>query len=102
MGKLESDVSFTQGETVATEYPDWVMVIAGCMIAVGILPIPAVFLLRRFQCLKLDTSIHQGAIRRIDTTASTKEMMADVDVSTSPLDSLIKEVIRKICISHPC
>jgi len=25
--------------------------------------------------------IHQGSIRRIDTTVSTKEMMGDVDVS---------------------
>ncbi|KAF4528110.1 hypothetical protein B566_EDAN016591 [Ephemera danica] len=68
------------GETESTIYPDWVMVIACFIIAAGVLPIPAVFLLRRFQCLKLDTSIHQGAIRRIDTTASTKEMMADVDL----------------------
>ncbi|XP_059471296.1 sodium-dependent neutral amino acid transporter B(0)AT3 isoform X2 [Neocloeon triangulifer] len=70
----------TTGTTVSTVYPDWVMVIAICIIAVGVLPIPAVFLLRRFQCLKLDTDIHQGAIRRIDTTASTREMMADVDM----------------------
>lgn len=33
--------------------------------------------------MKLDVDIHQGSIRRIDTTVSTKEMMNDVDVSTA-------------------
>jgi solute carrier family 6 amino acid/orphan transporter-like 15/16/17/18/20 len=70
-----------QGKTVKEPYPDWVMVIAGLMITVGVLPMPVVFILRRCQCLKLDLDIHQGAIRRIDTTVSTKEMMGDVDVS---------------------
>jgi hypothetical protein len=70
-----------QGRTEDEPYPDWVMFVAGLMITAGILPMPIVFLLRRFQCLKLDLDIHQGAIRRIDTTVSTKEMMGDVDVS---------------------
>jgi solute carrier family 6 amino acid/orphan transporter-like 15/16/17/18/20 len=70
-----------QGKTVAEPYPDWVMVVAGLMITAGVLPMPIVFILRRCQCLKLDLDIHQGAIRRIDTTVSTKEMMGDVDVS---------------------
>ncbi|KDR20718.1 Sodium-dependent neutral amino acid transporter B(0)AT1, partial [Zootermopsis nevadensis] len=70
-----------EGKTVKEPYPDWVMVIAGLMITVGVLPMPVVFILRRCQCLKLDLDIHQGAIRRIDTTVSTKEMMGDVDVS---------------------
>ncbi|XP_075216196.1 sodium-dependent neutral amino acid transporter B(0)AT3 [Lycorma delicatula] len=69
-----------RGETVETQYPTWVMVIACSMITASILPIVLVFLLRRFQCLKLDVDIHQGAIRRIDTTVSTKEMMGDVDL----------------------
>ncbi|XP_071447708.1 sodium-dependent neutral amino acid transporter B(0)AT3 [Hetaerina americana] len=69
-----------KGETTELPYPNWVLVIAVLMIVAGVLPIILVFLLRRFQCLKLDTSIHQGAIRRIDTTASTKEMMGDVDL----------------------
>lgn len=51
------------------------------MIAAGTLPIPIVFLLRRYQCLKMDINIHEGSIRRIDTTVSTKEMITDVDVS---------------------
>ena len=70
-----------QGKTANEPYPDWVMVIAGLMITAGVLPMPIVFILRRCQCLKLDLDIHQGAIRRIDTTVSTKEMIGDVDVS---------------------
>jgi len=70
-----------QGRTANEPYPDWVMCVAGLMITAGILPMPIVFILRRCQCLKLDLDIHQGAIRRIDTTVSTKEMIGDVDVS---------------------
>ncbi|XP_076629260.1 sodium- and chloride-dependent transporter XTRP3 isoform X2 [Colletes latitarsis] len=69
-----------QGETVVTSYPSWVLAIAVVIIFAGIAPIPIVFLLRRFQCVKLDVDIHQGSIRRIDTTVSTKEMMGDVDL----------------------
>ncbi|CAB3249106.1 unnamed protein product [Arctia plantaginis] len=50
------------------------------MILAGVLPIPVVFILRRFQCLTFDVDIHQGSIRRIETTVSTKEMMSDQDV----------------------
>lgn len=63
------------------QYPNWVLAIAITMILAGILPIPIVFLLRRYQCLKFDVNIHEGSIRRIDTTVSTKEMITDVDVS---------------------
>ncbi|XP_003700818.1 sodium- and chloride-dependent transporter XTRP3 isoform X2 [Megachile rotundata] len=69
-----------KGEPVTLSYPDWVMAIAAVIIFAGIAPIPIVFLLRRFQCVKLDVDIHQGSIRRIDTTVSTKEMMGDVDL----------------------
>ena len=48
----------------------------------GILPMPLVFLLRRFQILSVDLDIHQGSIRRNETTASTKEMIDEDDVST--------------------
>ncbi|XP_018398933.1 PREDICTED: sodium- and chloride-dependent transporter XTRP3 [Cyphomyrmex costatus] len=68
------------GEAVPTSYPGWVLGIAVIIILAGIAPIPIVFLLRRFQLVKLDVDIHQGSIRRIDTTVSTKEMMADVDL----------------------
>ncbi|XP_073962891.1 uncharacterized protein [Choristoneura fumiferana] len=68
------------GRVVKTPYPDWVLLIALCMILAGVLPIPVVLLLRRFQCLAFDVDIHQGSIRRIETTVSTKEMMSDQDV----------------------
>ncbi|XP_050504670.1 sodium- and chloride-dependent transporter XTRP3 isoform X1 [Diabrotica virgifera virgifera] len=68
------------GDVNPTPYPPWVMSIAIAMILAGILPIPIVFLLRRYQCLKLDVNIHEGSIRRIDTTVSTKEMITDVDL----------------------
>ncbi|XP_001602339.2 sodium- and chloride-dependent transporter XTRP3 isoform X1 [Nasonia vitripennis] len=68
------------GTTVPMFYPDWVLAIAIVIILVGIAPIPVVFLLRVTQCHKLDVDIHQGSIRRIETTVSTKEMMGDVDM----------------------
>ncbi|XP_043267351.1 sodium- and chloride-dependent transporter XTRP3 isoform X2 [Venturia canescens] len=72
--------SASLGMTVQRSYPDWVLGIGICIIVAGVAPIPIVFLLRRFQCVKLDVDIHQGSIRRIDTTVSTKEMMGDVDL----------------------
>uniref|UniRef100_A0A1A9VXI1 Transporter n=1 Tax=Glossina austeni TaxID=7395 RepID=A0A1A9VXI1_GLOAU len=62
-----------------TNYPSWVMIIALCMILAGVLPMPIVFLMRSFQCLKVDLDIHQGSIRRNETTASTKEMIDNDD-----------------------
>ncbi|CAH0551934.1 unnamed protein product [Brassicogethes aeneus] len=77
--------SAEKGDVVNTPYPSWVLAIAITMVLAGILPIPIVFLLRRYQCLKMDINIHEGSIRRIDTTVSTKEMITDVDEQlTSP------------------
>ncbi|XP_015521293.2 sodium- and chloride-dependent transporter XTRP3 isoform X1 [Neodiprion lecontei] len=70
----------TKGVSVPTSYPGWVLVIAVIIVIAGVAPMPIVFFLRRFQCVKLDVDIHQGSIRRIDTTVSTKEMMGDVDL----------------------
>ncbi|XP_046738480.1 sodium- and chloride-dependent transporter XTRP3 isoform X2 [Diprion similis] len=70
----------TKGMSVPTSYPSWVLVIAVIIVIAGVAPMPIVFFLRRFQCVKLDVDIHQGSIRRIDTTVSTKEMMGDVDL----------------------
>ncbi|KAH8401189.1 hypothetical protein KR009_003560 [Drosophila setifemur] len=60
-------------------YPSWVMGVALAMILAGVLPMPIVFLMRSFQCLKVDLDIHQGSIRRNETTASTKEMIDNDD-----------------------
>lgn len=62
-----------------TKYPPWVMGIALAMILAGVLPMPIVFLMRSFQCLKVDMDIHQGSIRRNETTVSTKEMIDNDD-----------------------
>lgn len=71
-----------QGVIEQKNYPKWVMGIALSMILAGVLPMPIVFLMRSFQCLKVDLDIHQGSIRRNETTASTKEMIDnDDDVS---------------------
>nr|XP_029731087.1 sodium-dependent neutral amino acid transporter B(0)AT3-like isoform X1 [Aedes albopictus]XP_029731088.1 sodium-dependent neutral amino acid transporter B(0)AT3-like isoform X1 [Aedes albopictus]XP_029731089.1 sodium-dependent neutral amino acid transporter B(0)AT3-like isoform X1 [Aedes albopictus]XP_029731090.1 sodium-dependent neutral amino acid transporter B(0)AT3-like isoform X1 [Aedes albopictus] len=67
------------GITENKSYPDWVMAIALAMIVASVLPMPLVFLLRRFQILKVDLDIHQGSIRRNETTASTKEMIDEDD-----------------------
>jgi len=91
-----------QGRTADEPYPDWVMCIAGLMITAGILPVPIVFILRCCQCLKLDLDIHQGAIRRIDTTVSTKEMIGDVDVSFRNISYLYLNGHIYIYITHYC
>ncbi|EDW79759.2 uncharacterized protein Dwil_GK17955 [Drosophila willistoni] len=67
------------GMVVQKDYPTWVMAIALSMILAGVLPMPIVFLMRSFQCLKVDLDIHQGSIRRNETTASTKEMIDNDD-----------------------
>ncbi|XP_036330105.1 sodium-dependent neutral amino acid transporter B(0)AT3 isoform X1 [Rhagoletis pomonella] len=67
------------GAVQQANYPSWVMVIALAMILAGVLPMPIVFLMRSFQCLKVDLDIHQGSIRRNETTASTKEMIDNDD-----------------------
>lgn len=71
-----------------TSYPSWVMAIALVMILAGILPMPIVFLMRSFQCLKVDLDIHQGSIRRNETTASTKEMIDNDDDVSRELNSI--------------
>ncbi|OWR45748.1 Transporter, partial [Danaus plexippus plexippus] len=86
-----------EGRVEKTPYPPWVLFIAVAMILAGILPIPVVLLLRRFQCLALDVDIHQGSIRRIETTVSTKEMMSDQDVlspESVPPSQLLPDAAR--------
>lgn len=73
--------SVMQAKVEPTAYPTWALFIAFSMILAGVLPMPIVYLLRRFQILGVDLDIHQGSIRRNETTASTKVMMDDDDVS---------------------
>lgn len=74
-------ILFIQSKTEEKAYPGWVLSIGISMILAGLLPMPIVYLLRRFQILKVDLDIHQGSIRRNETTASTKQMMDEDDVS---------------------
>lgn len=90
------NLTWSQGQTKETEYPGWVLAIAVLMICASVAPIFLVFLLRRFQCLKYDLDIHQGAIRRIDTTVSTREMITDVDVSWSNLGSFVLDAVVEL------
>lgn len=74
------------------------MAIGVAMITAGVLPMPMVYLLRRFQILKVDLDIHQGSIRRNETTASTKQMMDDEDVSLNcNLFFSFNQIIIHIC-----
>lgn len=93
------------GSAKKTKYPNWVLAIAVCMVAASVLPILLVYLLRRFQILQVDLDIHQGSIRRNETTASTKEMMNDDDDVRTIFDlinSLILSVLLKIFETSFC
>lgn len=75
------------------------MAIGLSMIVAGVLPMPVVYLLRRFQILKVDLDIHQGSIRRNETTASTKQMMDDEDVSIyMPIENRFKSIKFVVCV----
>jgi type IV secretory pathway TrbF-like protein len=84
------------GKAVQTPYPNWVLGIAIGMVLASILPIVLVYLLRRFQVLSVDLDIHQGSIRRNETTASTKEMIDEDDVSRE----FIFIFFKWICLIH--
>lgn len=94
-----SKILFPKGKVEQTDYPPWVMGIALSMILAGVLPMPIVFLMRSFQCLKVDLDIHQGSIRRNETTASTKEMIDnDDDVSNcTDLNYHMYYISRSVC-----
>ena len=61
------------------------MAIAVILTLAGTAPILIVFLMRRFQCVKADMDIHQAAIKRIDTTASTAGMVREAEVCLAGL-----------------
>lgn len=92
-----------QGMVEQKDYPNWVMGIALSMILAGVLPMPIVFLMRSFQCLKVDLDIHQGSIRRNETTASTKEMIDnDDDVSYSWLSQNMYFLRNSLFLNSTC
>lgn len=74
------------------------MAVALCMILAGVLPMPIVFLMRSFQCLQVDFDIHQGSIRRNETTASTKEMIDDDEVSSMFCFEILIVIANAMCV----
>ena len=89
-----------QGKSLLTPYPQWVLIVGGLLATLSVLPIPVVFLLRRFQFLRLDTDLNKGVIRRNETTISTKQMMTDVDVSSVFLSKREIERVSTIFANH--
>lgn len=63
------------GHAVKTPYPGWAMVVSVILLSGGFLPIPIVYLMRRLQCTRYDTDIHQASIKRVETTISTTGMI---------------------------
>ncbi|KAF0303872.1 Sodium-dependent neutral amino acid transporter B(0)AT3 [Amphibalanus amphitrite] len=70
----------TLAEPQKVEYPPAVMAVAVLLMLAGTAPIAIVFLMRRFQCVKVDMDIHQAAIKRIDTTTSTTGMVREAEM----------------------
>lgn len=77
---ITDGLCFPQAVPTKTLYPAGIMAVAVFLMLAGTLPIPVVFLMRRFRCVKLDADIHQASIKRIDTTASTTGMVREAEV----------------------
>jgi len=60
---------------VREQYPTWAMIVAMCLLLGGVLPIPIVYVMRRFQLLRFDSNIHHASIKRVETTMSTQGMI---------------------------
>ncbi|XP_042216097.1 sodium-dependent neutral amino acid transporter B(0)AT3-like isoform X4 [Homarus americanus] len=77
------------GNAVREPYPGWAMFVCLILLMGGFLPIPIVYLMRRCQCIRFDTDIHQASIKRVETTISTQgmikgeESMPRIDTSDS-------------------
>ncbi|XP_018020637.1 sodium-dependent neutral amino acid transporter B(0)AT3 isoform X2 [Hyalella azteca] len=61
-------------------YPTWAMFVAFALLLGGILPVPIVYFMRRFQCIRLDSDIHQASIKRVETTMSTQGMIRNEEL----------------------
>ncbi|KAG0718883.1 Sodium-dependent neutral amino acid transporter B(0)AT3 [Chionoecetes opilio] len=57
------------------EYPGWAMFVCLLLLMAGFLPIPIVYLMRRLQCIRFDSNIHEASIKRVETTISTQGMI---------------------------
>lgn len=65
---------------VKEPYPTWAMVVAFSLLLGGILPVPIVYFMRRFQCIRLDTDIQTASIKRVETTMSTQGMIRNEEI----------------------
>ncbi|KAK3871958.1 hypothetical protein Pcinc_022937 [Petrolisthes cinctipes] len=63
------------GQSEKEPYPGWAMFVCLALLMGGFLPIPIVYLMRRFQCVRFDSDIHQASIKRVETTISTQGMI---------------------------
>ncbi|XP_071533395.1 sodium-dependent neutral amino acid transporter B(0)AT3 isoform X2 [Panulirus ornatus] len=63
------------GNAVKQAYPGWAMFVCLLLLMGGFLPIPVVYFMRRWQCIRFDTNIHQASIKRVETTISTQGMI---------------------------
>ena len=74
------NINTVQGLGEKEAYPTWAMFVALGLVLGGILPIPVVYFMRRFQCIRLDSDIHQASIKRVETTMSTQGMIRNEEV----------------------
>ncbi|XP_076062086.1 sodium- and chloride-dependent transporter XTRP3 isoform X3 [Oratosquilla oratoria] len=72
------------GQAIKEEYPAWALGVCVVLLMAGFLPIPLVYFMRRWQCIRLDSNIHQASIKRVETTMSTQGMIrAEENLSRS-------------------
>ncbi|XP_068202825.1 sodium- and chloride-dependent transporter XTRP3A isoform X2 [Palaemon carinicauda] len=64
-----------QGFSVKEPYPGWAMFVCLLLLLSGFLPIPIVYFMRRWQCIRFDSNIHEASIKRVETTISTTGMI---------------------------
>lgn len=64
-----------EGKAMDVPYPGWAMFVSLLLLLAGFMPIPIVYLMRRFQCIRFDTNIHEASIKRVETTISTQGMI---------------------------
>lgn len=64
-----------EGFAVKEVYPGWAMFVCMLLLMGGFLPIPIIYFMRRFQCIRFDSNIHEASIKRVETTISTTGMI---------------------------
>lgn len=64
-----------EGKAEHDAYPGWAMFVCLLLLLAGFLPIPIVYFMRRFQCIRFDSNIHEASIKRVETTMSTQGMI---------------------------